>query len=230
MPRRNSLLFPILFAFAVITLFSGIGLARKKKVQRHKKPAKINRVFVLYPELRGSRESLRKQNYIADKYNLSRIKNEWELKALVGSESGFLVNVPDKGKHFYIDKRLVKNLRYLSPRALGYLRLLAAEYAEYFGGRERLKITSLVRTIEYQRRLSWRNPNAVWSDDSELQSVHPTGFAFDISTKRMKQKQILWLAQFLAEDEKADIIEATYEPRGNDFHIMVFPLPAGGSP
>lgn len=232
-------------AFAASSCFLPANAWAKKHKPKRKTLGEI--VFALHPSLRGvAKQSIEDQNSFADRYGpLPRIYNTEELNKL--EENGYLIRVPDRSDDFYLDKGLKKRFfrdrkhrktldfgdrRYLGQSALIYLDELSAAYAKKFitkrnGGRRPLKVTSLVRTLDYQRWIAFvkHNPNARLGlcDVPEHCSVHFTGHAFDVSTKGMTAAQIFWLADFLAKDIASGLILATYEPNMGDFHIIVAP-------
>lgn len=221
-PRR--FLFITVFLALVFAGFTMPAIAKKKP--RIKKPTLAQEIFNKYPALMGSKAALEEQNRAADKGKLPRLEDIADLKRYV--ENGYLVSVPNKGKGFYLDKKSFKDRgygdrRYLSPAAKEYLESRAAAYSK--SGHPRLKVTSLVRTQDYQIYLliKRRNPNAAAGEVPEHRSPHLTGHAFDVSTKGLSRRQISWLAERLAEDIERKIILATYEPNGKDFHIVVIP-------
>ncbi|OGY99418.1 MAG: hypothetical protein A2945_01005 [Candidatus Liptonbacteria bacterium RIFCSPLOWO2_01_FULL_52_25] len=238
--RKGILVLLILFVFNSL----GVSAQTTKKKPKPRKKTTAELVFGRHPELKGVLgESLRRQNELADAGWLPRIPAQCDLVGYV--VTGYLVRVPDLAQNFYLDggltqprlikdscnpkKKIREDRRYLAAEPLEYLRdNISARYAVRFtSGKkpQRFKITSLVRTIEYQKRLAWRNPNADQANCAtpERCSVHVTGYAFDISTKSMNQEQILWFADALAEDVAQSIVFATFEPNQQNFHIMVVP-------
>ena len=197
---------------------------RKPKVR---KLTTAELVFERAPDLRSTptRDTLALENEVADAHHLPRIKNREELLDKIDSE--YLTCVPEKSRYFYLDPRSQKDLRYLVPDALRYLRPLAGDYDEQFNSSKHsqfMKITSLVRTEEYQKKLTRKNANAAKSEVPEHRSVHTTGYAFDIGTKGLTREQILWLADYLENDIRAGKILAIYEHKSQqDFHVFVIP-------
>jgi hypothetical protein len=102
----------------------------------------------------------------------------------------------------------------LRPPARVQLEEIARAYREKFN--RPLPVTSLVRTIEYQRRLGEAgNPNAIQIDVPP----HTTGLAFDIYTYYMTAAEQQFLMDEIARLEKEGRLEALRE---NRFHIHVF--------
>jgi len=216
------------FAFGIFVLFFAAGAAAKRP--RHRNPSTAELVFARSPDLRGAPdpEALAKENKIADDDRLPRIEDGKELAARI--KSGFLVAVPEHANGFYLDRHLKKEMRYIAPAALAYIEAISGAYSNEFGARKKkelLKITSLVRTEEYQRKLARRNANAAKGNVPEKRTVHTTGYAFDISTKGMPRAEIIWLADFFEADVRQCRALAIYEHKGQqDFHVFVIPKSA----
>jgi hypothetical protein len=86
-----------------------------------------------------------------------------------------------------------------------------------------LPVSSLVRTLGYQRRLTRTNRSATHIDVPP----HASGMAFDVYTGRMAAVEQEVLMDAIADLERTGRVEALREP--ND-HIHVFVLPDGRRP
>ena len=169
--------------------------------------------------------SLRCENILADRFNLSRISNLKMLKRFV--ERGRLVRVPDSDKRYHLDEHLGEHdaanrefYKYARPDTRDFIERLGEAFRERFG--RSIKITSLVRTREYQKRLR-KNPNAapVWGDKS---STHLTGATFDLSFREMSDAEIAWTWDYLRREMRRGHLYAIKEKYGGCFHTMVFPV------
>lgn len=183
-----------------------------------------------YKELVGSSESLARQNEVADHAGLLRVKNYVELKELVKKK--YFVSVARSSSTYYYTGRT--EYRFVLPFAFEFLKELAAEFYKETVKRPeedsrrvksggRLKISSLLRTENYQRWLAGIGISDANGEDDNHRSVHTTGAAFDISKKPMTKSQTEWLRNRLIEFERKGFIEATEEMCSNTFHVMVFP-------
>ncbi len=241
----------ICFAILAVLIVSVPAIAAAKKKPKPKKEIVAGLVFERYPALKGiPDESLRRQNEIADAGHLPRIAAQCDLLRL--AEAGHFVRVPDRTEYFYLDdglkrtrfikdrcdpkKKIQEDLRYLAPGALEYLGRIAEAYSVQFASQKPplLKITSLARTVEYQKRLARRNPNARQANCAipDRCSSHVRGYTFDISVKNMPDGRILWLAHLFAGDMTDSLVFATFEPHQYNFHVMVIPrapMPKGGA-
>jgi hypothetical protein len=174
----------------------------------------------------GTPSKLAQQNRLADDYDLSRMDDPAEVRRLVAS--GRLVPVPRSGRGYYIDERLGRNydhrtvLVHARPWVLRFLKEEGSLFRAKFSG-SRLKVSSLVRTEEYQQILTHSNVNAARGDDPETRSPHLTGAALDISKKGLSARQLAWLRQRLVTLQARGWIVGTEEMRTNTFHIFVTP-------
>jgi uncharacterized protein DUF5715 len=132
--------------------------------------------------------------------------------ALAADYGGHSYDLTQPSDSTRFQARLLSSLR---PEARDVLDELARAYHERFG--RRLPVSSLVRTLQYQRRLSRVNPNA-----SRLElSPHTTGLAFDVLYKFMPNDEQDFVMQEIARLEQEGRVEALRERR-NCFHVYVF--------
>ncbi len=176
--------------------------------------------------LAGSPWSQARQNRIANRYHLARIKNRKELKNFI--EKNLLIPI-DSTEVYYVDKEIgsadsqyAHLYRYARPWVKKFLNETLDEC--FRENHQKFLITSLVRTRTYQNNLRRWNRNAISGRVWWRQSSHLTGSTVDISTIGMSQETKIWMRKRLKKLEKEGWIEAT-EEHGNQncFHIMVFP-------
>lgn len=174
----------------------------------------------------GSRDRLAQQNRMADALALTRMPDAAAVRRM--ADSGLLVRVPAEGDGYEIDPHL--GGRYRHRDVLGYARpwvrgFLAAEgerFAEAFPG-ARFKVSSLIRTRDYQELLKRHNVNAARGDDEDTRSPHLTGAALDISKKGLSRAQLAWWRSHLVALQDEGWIVAEEEVKTNAFHIFVHP-------
>ncbi|MBU6500865.1 MAG: hypothetical protein KGJ89_01960 [Patescibacteria group bacterium] len=218
----------IIVAFGTCSLALGAKKKRQVRIRRETLPQEI---FRNYPDLRGSEDSLELENAVADENFLLRIPNRHWLERVIGDN--YLIPVSKGNRNFYLDQesfmdRGYGDRKYLAPLALAYLEQFSETYNRKFypnSSFPHLKITSLVRTQDYQNYLVHKkhNRSAASGDVPEHRSVHLTGYAFDVSVKKMTRSQALWSADYFGKDILSGLILGVYEARGGDFHIMVVP-------
>ncbi len=169
------------------------------------------------PSLRGSPYSMERQNSIADRENLSRIKDKAEIeKFRVG---GLLVPIPNDPNSVVVDSRLEEHRRLCRPWAVKFLKDLGARFQKEF--KKPLRVNSCVRDIKTQRELQRTNSNAAATKGPKA-SVHLTGSAVDITRIGLTKKEQNFIRSRLLINEKKGLIEATEENRQRVWHVMVF--------
>jgi hypothetical protein len=165
--------------------------------------------------LQADSESQIVQNVRADSDNLSRMENYGMVERYTRLE--LLVSVPVKTNFYYL-YNLRSEYRYLRPWAKMFLDRLSRQFHSKFG--KPLRVTSLLRTAEYQDRLSRRNGNAAPSS-GEKRSAHLTGASLDISKKGLTAAQNAWLRRVLHSLHQKERVFAIEEFRQPNFHVLV---------
>jgi hypothetical protein len=167
--------------------------------------------------LRGSHESLVRQNEMAEADGLERILDDADLDDRIAH--GSLVPVP-LSNSLHINTELPENRRYCRPWTAQFLADLdRAHTAQFTGGA--LEVTSAVRTVEYQRKLRRVNGNAA-AADGDIASPHLTGGTVDIAKAGLTSRQITWLRNWLLPLEQQGKIDVEEEFRQSCFHISVY--------
>ncbi|MGH9717166.1 MAG: DUF5715 family protein [Candidatus Acidiferrales bacterium] len=157
------------------------------------------------------------QNERANQYHLSRMQNRAMIVRFF--EDGYLASVPPETKFYYLHD-IPPAYCYLRPWAKRFLDHLSREY--YANFHEQLRVTSLIRTVELQRRLARRNFNAAEATGID-RSSHLTGATLDISKHSMDAREKRWVRRALIELEKSGYVYAVEEFEQPCFHVMVFP-------
>jgi Family of unknown function (DUF5715) len=134
-----------------------------------------------------------------------------------------LVRVPENGIWFSLsqqlgestqDNSLKESLKYVHPSVKKYIETLGKDFYKKF--KWAFEITSLNRSMEYQRILQNNNMNATKI------STHTLWLAFDITKKGLAQNEISWLQRRLAQDEQQGITFATEEKYASlCFHVVL---------
>lgn len=128
-----------------------------------------------------------------------------------------LVPVSEKTRDYYLHG-VPSDYRYLRPWARLFLQRLSNQFRTRFGSQ--MRVTSLVRTVSYQRSLARRNGNAAPSTGPKA-SVHLTGACLDISKKDMTRSQRSWTLNVLASLVDKGHVYAIEEFRQPTFHVLV---------
>jgi hypothetical protein len=167
--------------------------------------------------LAAKRSSQAIQNARANAYHLSRMRNRAMI--LQFYRSGYLVRVPERTRYYYLDS-IAPPYRYLRPWTMLFLDRLSREFYEKFG--QPLRVTSLIRTVGSQSRLTHTNPNAAEATGPD-RSSHLTGATLDISKRFMPVRGQQWMRSVLFRLKKSGYLYAIEEFQEPAFHVMVYP-------
>jgi Family of unknown function (DUF5715) len=166
--------------------------------------------------LRGSLESLERQNTRLDAEGLERIQDEHDLAERIANK--LLVPIPVSDA-LTVNADLPENHRYCRPWTAHFLADLAKTHEAAF--HKPFEVSSAVRTVEYQERLMRSNGNAAPAE-GDIVSPHLTGATVDIAKKGMSRNELDWMRQRLAALEAAGKIDVEEEFRQSCFHITVY--------
>jgi len=173
------------------------------------------RRVVWHPLLRGSHESMLRQNEEIDRLGLPRIADEQQLQELV--EQRELVPIRETAT-LRIHPDLEPQNRFCRPWTRSFLDDISRDYYRQF--RQPLQVNSAVRTAEQQHKLRRHNGNAA-PDSGETASSHLAGLTVDISRRAMGRAQRKWMEQYLMGLHERGLVETAEERRQPVFHIMV---------
>lgn len=167
--------------------------------------------------LKGNIESLRYQNERIDSLKIPRVKTEKDIENLWWNNKVLRVVGLDG---FYIDESVKPATRFLRPEAKRYLECTAEDYHIKFS--KRLKITSLCRTVSWQKQLKKSGVSFADAGGGETQSAHLACTAFDISINGMSSEEIYFITNKLVYDRADGKIDAFLEVLSRNFHVVVF--------
>lgn len=174
--------------------------------------------------LRGSFESLARQNEKTDDDGLERILDNADLEDRIAR--GFLVKVPVSDA-LTINQDLPDIRRYCRPWTATFLKDLSRAHDKRFG--RPFQVSSAVRTVAYQKQLMRHNGNAA-AAVGDVVSPHVTGATIDIAKSSMTRDEIYWMRQRLAALQDAGKIDVEEEFRQACFHITVYKSYIGAGP
>lgn len=166
--------------------------------------------------LKGSLESLTRQNERMEADGLERILDEEDLAARI--EQKLLVPLPIS-ESLAVNSDLTENHRYCRPWTADFLTDLAVEHAAQF--HKPFIVSSAVRTVEYQHHLMRRNHNAA-AAEGDVVSPHLTGGTIDIAKSGMSRKELIWMRNRLLAMQVEGKIDVEEEFRQPCFHITVY--------
>jgi hypothetical protein len=166
--------------------------------------------------LRGSRESLERQNARLDAEGLERIEDEADLADRI--EHKLLVPIPASNA-LTVNASLPAAHRYCRPWTALFLADLARAHDAEF--HRPLEVSSAVRTVAYQKRLMGINGNAA-AAEGDIVSPHLTGATIDIAKSGLGRAEITWMRRRLLALETAGKIDVEEEFQQACFHITVY--------
>jgi uncharacterized protein YcbK (DUF882 family) len=202
-----------------VLVFSTVSFAaststRRSSVRRlrHRR----HRVIFAYTPVKGSRESLLRQNRMISEEDLERIEDDNQLEAL--KQANELIPLPDN-RQITPSPKLPEERRFVRPWTRKFLEDFSDKHFSLF--HTQMEVTSAVRTVEFQHHLMRHNHNAA-PESGELASPHLSGATIDIGKRGMSRRQLKWIRQYLFELQKAGVIDAEEEFRQPVFHITVY--------
>jgi len=177
---------------------------------------KHRRVRVVWnPLLRGSYDSMLRQNEEIDRLELPRIQNDDELESMILRQE--LVGI-DETNSLRVAANIEPTKRFCRPWTNEFLTDLSEAYYQEF--RQPIQVNSAVRTVEQQRKLRRHNRNAA-PIDGDTASSHLAGTTVDLAKRGLSRKQKKWLDAYLKNLADQGLIEAAEERRQACYHIMV---------
>jgi hypothetical protein len=176
--------------------------------------------------MKGSRESLLRQNERTEADGLERIEDDAQLEQLRLDHQ--LVALP-VSYGLRVNPEMPSNRRYCRPWTARFLSDLARAHAARF--HSALQVNSAVRTVEFQRHLLLINGNAAPAS-GDLASPHLTGATIDIGKHGMSLSEIAWMRAYLMPLQAAGRIDVEEEFYQACFHISVYKnyAPVAGPP
>jgi hypothetical protein len=166
--------------------------------------------------LKGSLESLTRQNERTEADGLERILDEDDLAGRI--ERKLLVPLPESAA-LTVNPDLAENHRYCRPWTAAFLADLATAHASRF--HKPLQVSSAVRTVEYQQQLMRTNGNAA-AAEGDVVSPHLTGGTVDIPKQGMSRQELGWMRNWLLARQLSGTIDVEEEFRQSCFHITVY--------
>jgi hypothetical protein len=186
-------------------------------------PFGSTRIVAMAP-LRGSLESLIRQNEKTNADNLERIEDDADLRARIAN--GQLVRVPESAG-LAVNPSLPVDRRYCRPWTAAFLSDLARAHQAQFS--HPFEVSSAVRTVAYQKRLMRTNGNAAPAV-GDVASPHLTGATIDIAKRGLTRSEIYWMRNRLDTLQSEGKIDVEEEFRQSCFHITVYKSYIGAGP
>ena len=175
---------------------------------------RIARFF--FGPMRGSHESLVRQNQRAQQDGLKRVQDADDISRQVVAHT--LVALPST-PGLRIDETLPADRRYTRPWTSHFLIDLAAAHAPLF--HSDVQVDSAVRTVQFQKQLIHVNGNAApW--DGDTASSHLMGGTVDLAKRGMSSQEIQWMRAYLWPLQQAGKVDVEEEFKQACFHIAVY--------
>jgi Family of unknown function (DUF5715) len=175
----------------------------------------VPRVYGRYA-LRGTHDSLVRQNERVELESLERIEDDIDLQNRIAS--GSLVRVPESGG-LIVNPGLPDERRYCRQWTADFLSDLSRAHQAQF--HKPLIVSSAVRTVEFQKHLMRVNHNAA-DAEGDIVSPHLTGATIDIAKSGLSRREMQWMRDHLFAYQTAGVIDVEEEFRQRCFHITVY--------
>jgi hypothetical protein len=175
----------------------------------------VPRVYGRYA-LRGTHDSLVRQNERVELESLERIEDDIDLQNRIAT--GSLVRVPETSG-LMVNPGLPDERRYCRQWTADFLADLSRAHEAQF--HKPLIVSSAVRTVEYQKHLMRVNHNAA-DAEGDIVSPHLTGATIDIAKSGLSRREMQWMRDHLFAYQTAGVIDVEEEFRQRCFHITVY--------
>jgi hypothetical protein len=187
-------------------------------------PSSLRAAKTVVAPLRGSRESLVRQNEKTEAEGLERIQDSDDLSDRIARK--LLVPVPASAA-LTVNANLPQDFRYCRPWTARFLSDIAGAHNAAF--HRPIVVSSAVRTVAYQKQLEKVNGNAAPAE-GDIVSPHLTGGTIDIAKSDLPRQELSWMRTWLKPLAAAGKIDVEEEFQQACFHITVYqsyvPLPA----
>jgi hypothetical protein len=185
-------------------------------IHRATTKAKIHHRRVVWnPVLKGSYDSMLRQNEEIDRLQLPRINDEEQLEELVRTQE--LVPIHET-RALRVNPLLQAEKRYCRPWTNQFVADMAEAYYNEFHAP--LQVNSAVRTAEQQLKLRHSNRNAA-PEAGDTASSHLAGITVDLAKRNLTKVQHKWVEDYLKNFRDLGLVEAAEERRQACFHVMV---------
>lgn len=203
----------VAFLSAILAPGESFAASRSRRSVRARK-AHLRRAY-WNPLLKGSRESMLRQNEEIDRLGLPRIYDDEQLDELIAENQLVEIN---EAPGLRLAPNLAPNRRYSKPWTRDFVEDLGQAYYEEFG--VPIQVNSAVRTVLQQKKLRRRNRNAA-PIEGDTASSHLAGLTVDINKRGISRKQHKWIESYFANLRELGLIEVAEERRQPVFHVMV---------
>jgi hypothetical protein len=201
-----------IFLIAVVATLPASATSRYTATRHHR--ARVRRV-AWNPVLRGSMDSMVRQNEEIDRLQLPRIADNDQLLELERTQE--LIPIQES-RALRINPSLQADKKYCRPWCNQFLQDMSEAYFKEFHAP--LQVNSAVRTMEQQQKLRRSNRNAA-PEVGEHASSHLAGITVDLAKRGLTRAQHAWIETYLKNLRDQGLVEAAEERRQACFHVMV---------
>lgn len=214
MGTRTSLL--TLTAVLLVTVIASTPASAVRRYSSHYRHHKGHyRHIVWNPVLKGSYDSMLRQNEEIDRLQLPRIVDDAQLEELVRTQE--LVPISES-QSLRVSPAVKPDKRYCRPWTNQFLEDMGEAYYKEFS--IPLQVNSAVRTMEQQHKLRRHNRNAA-PEDGDIASSHLAGITVDLAKRGLTRAQHKWVEDYLKNLRDLGLVEVAEERRQACFHVMV---------
>jgi len=213
MGAKKILITSSIFLMAVAAALPASAASRYTTTARHRR-AHIRRV-AWNPVLRGSMDSMVRQNEEIDRLQLPRIADNDQLLELERTQE--LLPIQET-RALRVNPSLDADKKYCRPWCNQFLQDMSAAYFTQF--HMQLQVNSAVRTMEQQQKLRRHNGNAA-PEVGEHASSHLAGITVDLAKRGLTRAQHQWIEEYLKNLRDQGLVEAAEERRQACFHVMI---------
>lgn len=189
------------------------AFAASRYVAKHRR-THVRRV-AWNPVLRGSAESMTRQNEEIDRLQLPRIADNEQLLELERTQE--LLPIQET-RALHVNPSLDADKKYCRVWCNQFLQDISEAYYEKFHAP--LQVNSAVRTMEQQQKLRRHNHNAA-PEVGEHASSHLAGITVDFAKRGLTRAQHQWMEEYLKSLRDQGLVEAAEERRQACFHVMI---------
>jgi len=214
MGTRTSLL--TFAAVLLVTVTASTPASAVRRYSSHYRHHKGHyRHIVWNPVLKGSYDSMLRQNEEIDRLQLPRIVDDAQLEELVRTQELVAIN---ESSSLRVSPAVKPDKRYCRPWTNQFLEDMGEAYYKEFS--IPLQVNSAVRTMEQQHKLRRHNRNAA-PEDGDIASSHLAGITVDLAKRGLTRAQHKWVEDYLKNLRDLGLVEVAEERRQACFHVMV---------
>jgi hypothetical protein len=167
------------------------------------------------PVLKGSMDSMIRQNEEIDRLQLPRIADNEQLLELERTQE--LVPIQETPA-LRVSPAIQTDKRYCRTWCNQFLQDMSQAYYKEF--HVPLQVNSAVRTMEQQQKLRRHNRNAA-PEVGEHASSHLAGITVDLAKRGLTRTEHAWIENYLKNLRDQGLVEAAEERRQACFHVMI---------